>query len=153
MGGVGKGRGNITPVSEFNIWVDPEAAKMVFDSGMKMKMVGWDISRNHACVDPELCEEIKTIGTPLAEFSMDIQNIVKNFSTDVTKLPGFDLPDPIAMASAIDEEVATETDHLYVEVIKADGLTRGQTVVDNVNVTKKSPNMEVVFEASREKFL
>ena len=104
MGGVGKGRGNITPVSEFNIWVDPEAAKMVFDSGMKMKMVGWDISRNHACIDPELCAEIKAIGTPLAEFSMDIQNTVKHFSTDVTKLPGFDLPDPIAMAIAIDEE-------------------------------------------------
>ncbi len=153
MGGVGKGRGNITPVSEFNIWVDPEAAKMVFDSGMKMKMVGWDISRNHACIDQELCDEIKAIGTPLAEFSMDIQNIVKNFSTDVTKLPGFDLPDPIAMAIAIDETVATETAHLYVEVIIADGLTRGQTVVDHVNVTKKAPNMEVVFEASRAQFL
>lgn len=153
MGGVGKGRGNITPVSEFNIWVDPEAARMVFDSGMKMKMVGWDISRNHACIDPELCDEIKAIGTPLAEFSMDIQNIVKNFSTDVTKLPGFDLPDPIAMAIAMDEKVATETAQLYVEVIIADGLTRGQTVVDHVNVTKKAPNMEVVFEASRTKFL
>lgn len=153
MGGVGKGRGNITPVSEFNIWVDPEAAKMVFDSGMKMKMVGWDISRNHACIDPELCDEIKAIGTPLAEFSMDIQNTVKNFSTDITKLPGFDLPDPIAMAIAMDETVATETAHVYVEVIIADGLTRGQTVVDHVNVTKKAPNMEVVFEASRAKFL
>ncbi|NRB46318.1 MAG: nucleoside hydrolase [Saprospiraceae bacterium] len=153
MGGVGKGRGNITPVSEFNIWVDPEAAKIVFDSGMKMKMVGWDISRNHACIDLELCEEIKAIGTPLAEFSMDIQNIVKNFSSTITKLPGFDLPDPIAMAIALDESVATETAYLYVEVIIADGLTRGQTVVDHVNVTQKAPNMEVVFEASRAKFL
>jgi len=153
MGGVGKGRGNITPVSEFNIWVDPEAAKMVFESGMKMKMVGWDISRNHACIDPDLCQEIRSIGTPLAEFCMDIQNIVKNFSTDVTKLPGFDLPDPIAIAIAMDEEVATETAHLYVEVIIADGVTRGQTVVDHVGVTNNAPNIEVVFQASRAKFL
>lgn len=153
MGGVGKGRGNITPVSEFNIWVDPEAAKMVFESGMKMRMVGWDISRNHACIDPQLCEEIKAIGTPLAEFSMDIQNIVKHFTTDVTKLPGFDLPDPIAMAVAIDPQVATHTKELYVEVTVSDGLTRGQTVVDHVGVTGKKPNIEVVFEASRERFL
>lgn len=153
MGGVGKGRGNITPVSEFNIWVDPEAAKMVFESGIKMRMVGWDISRNHACIDPQLCEEIKAIGTPLAEFSMDIQNIVKHFTTDVTKLPGFDLPDPIAMAVAIDPQVATHTKELYVEVTVSDGLTRGQTVVDHVGVTGKKPNIEVVFEASRERFL
>lgn len=153
MGGVGKGRGNITPVSEFNIWVDPEAAKMVFESGMKMKMVGWDISRNHACIDPELCEEIKSIGTRLAAFSMDIQNTVKHFSTEVTKLPGFDLPDPIAMAIALDRKVATHTAELYVEVIVAEGLTRGQTVVDHVGVTRNPPNIEVVFEASREQFL
>lgn len=153
MGGIGKGHGNITPVSEFNIWVDPEAARMVFDSGMKMKMVGWDISRNHACIDEALSEEIRNIGTPLATFCMDIQNVVKNFATTTSKLPGFDLPDPIAMAIALDSNVATLTEELYVEVIIADGLTRGQTVVDHTGVLQKTPNMEVVFEASREQFL
>ena len=40
MGGIGSGHGNVTPTAEFNIWVDPEAAKVVYDSGMAISMVG-----------------------------------------------------------------------------------------------------------------
>jgi purine nucleosidase len=57
------------------------------------------------------------------------------------------------MAIAIDESVATESRHLYVEVIAADGVTRGQTVVDHTGIMEKSPNVEVILAASREKFL
>lgn len=153
MGGVGSGHGNITPVSEFNIWVDPEAAQMVFQSGMPLKMVGWDISRNHACFDEALSKEIRSLGTPLAIFAMDIQNVVKNFAVSTSKLPGFDLPDPIAMAVALDENVATKVQHCYVEVILGNGITRGQTVVDHTGVLQKKPNVAVVLEASREQFL
>ena len=67
MGGTGRGHGNITPVGEYNFWADPEAAKVVFESGMRIKMVGWDISRTYAVIDPQDTAELRAIGTPLAE--------------------------------------------------------------------------------------
>jgi purine nucleosidase len=153
MGGIGYGHGNVTPVSEYNIWADPEAAQVVFQSGLPLKMVGWDISRTYAWFDQKLTQEFKAIGTAISAFAMDIQGKVDTYATQSSKLPGFDLPDPIAMSIAIDESIATETRHLYVEVIASDGLTRGQTVVDHTGILEKSPNVEVVLAASREKFL
>lgn len=153
MGGVGRGHGNITPVSEYNIWADPEAAKIVFESGLPIRMVGWDQSRNHAWMDEAAVKKIKNLDTPLAHFAMDIQGTVQEFSTQVSKLPGFDLPDPLAMAVALDLDIVLEEHPRYVEVILAEGLTRGQTVVDHMGVLKNPPNLKVVLECSRTKFL
>ncbi len=153
MGGIGTGHGNITPVSEFNIWVDPEAAQIVFSSGMNIKMVGWDISRNHAYMDEEAVTEVRLINTPIAHFAMDIQRAVNEFATKTSKLPGFDLPDPIAMGIALDDQIATKSITAYAEVILANGITRGQTVIDHNGLIKDRYTIEVVLEASRKAFL
>lgn len=153
MGGVGYGHGNITPVSEYNIWTDPEAAARVFESGLAIRMVGWDISRNHAAFSAQEAARLRSIGTELAHFAIDIQSKVAAFSIQSSQLPGFDLPDPIAMAIALDESIVEESKQLYVEVICAEGLTRGQTVVDHTRITGKTANIEVVLRASRKRFI
>jgi purine nucleosidase len=152
MGGTADAVGNMTAVAEFNVWVDPEAARIVFASGAPIEMVGWDISRKYAAFDEEEQDALRALG-PLGEFAVDTQATLNAWAREHTGLPGFDYPDPIAMAVALDPSVATSTRRLRVDVETTGELTRGQTVVDHLGLTEQPPNADVVLEASRERFL
>ena len=152
MGGTGDGLGNVTASAEFNIWVDPEAAAVVFGSGARLVMVGWDISRKFATFDQAAAADLRTAGR-LGDFSVDIQRVLTEFALHSTGLAGFDLPDPIAMAVALDPSVATDTRLLNVVVETRGEFTRGATVVDHTGYTGRPKNTHVVLEASRERFV
>jgi purine nucleosidase len=152
MGGIGFGYGNIVPAAEYNIWVDPDAAKIVFESGLPIVMVGWDVSHHHARFSPEDEKQLHAV-SDLAAFCVDIQEGLRAFGKSYLKQEGFDLPDPIAMAIALDPSVATVVKRLRVEIETKSELTRGATVVDHLRVTGLEPNADVVLEANRERFL
>jgi purine nucleosidase len=152
MGGTSDNVGNMTPSAEYNIWVDPEAAKVVFSSGMPITMIGWDISRKYAVFGPAAAAELRALGTPLAHFCMDIQATVDQWVQNNNELEGFDLPDPIAMAVALDQTVATHT-ILAPVLIATDELCRGQTVIDHRNVLKRAEPVTVVVEADQQRFV
>jgi len=153
MGAVADHIGNVTQVAEFNIWVDPEAVDVVLRSGMHLEFVGWDISRTEAVVTPQESAMIRSLGTERANFSVDIQRVLEKFCAEETHLNGFDLPDPIAMAYAIDTSVATEVHHWYLASETSSELTRGMVVMDTLGVMHQEPNAFVVTRASHEKFM
>lgn len=152
MGGTSDAVGNIAAAAEFNIWVDPEAAALVFAAGAPLVMVGWDISRRYAVILPADAASIRALG-PLGAFAVDIQTRLDAFARSETGLGGFDLPDPIAMAIALDPSIATVVRRLNVRVETKGELTAGQTVVDHLGVEHLEPNIDVVVEASRDRFL
>lgn len=152
MGGTGDAVGNVSAVAEFNVWVDPEAAEIVLASGARLVLVGWDISRKYATIDAAAAAELRKVG-PLGELAVDIQGVLTAFATNQSHLAGFDLPDPIAMAVAIDPAIATTVVHRNVVVETAGVYARGQTVVDHIGFSKREPNVHVVLEASRGGFI
>jgi purine nucleosidase len=120
---------------------------------MKLReLAGWHFrERPFSGITPEESAKLRGVGTPLAEFCVDIQRVVlKGWDG------GFELPDPIAMAVALDRAVARRTERRFVEVEMGGEWCRGQTVVDHHEirgVAEYEPNVEVVEEASRERFM
>lgn len=151
MGGAGKSHGNVSPLAEFNFFVDPEAVRVVLRSGMPLTQIGWDISIESAVYSTEEAKELRSIGTPFAEFTVDIQAVLDDYAKTVSHLDGFDLPDPIAMAVAIDPSIA-ETRRLHVDVVIGDDPARGKDVIDWLGVTGRPANVDVVTHVPQARF-
>ena len=144
MGGTSDDVGNVTPDAEYNVYADPRSARAVFDAGARITMVGWDVSRTYAVFEPHDWDELRALG-PLGAFSVDVQKTLIEFCKGTLGKESFDLPDPIAMAVALDRRVATQTIVVRVEV---DPETAKTHMRDD-----GEPRCDVVVAASRERFV
>lgn len=146
MGGTGEtGPGNVSPTAEFNFYVDPEAVRVVLRSGMPLELVGWDVSTRSAVVDEARRAEIRALGTDVANFALDVQATLLGFPWDQLRLKGPDLPDPIAMAHAIDPAPAT-MEHLGVDIAIGSDPMRGTLIVDYFGFGGIPKNAHVVVD-------
>ncbi|MDA0345270.1 MAG: nucleoside hydrolase [Proteobacteria bacterium] len=153
MGGTSDGTGNVSAAAEYNIWVDPEAAEIVFNSGLPITMVGWDNSYKYAMLKDNEIKSLKSINTPYADFCVDIQKTLIDLTYETYGFYGFDLPDPITMAVALENSIILESQQLHVLIDTRDGITRGQTIVDYFNTEKGNQNVRVVTKSDKDKFL
>ncbi len=135
MGGTACSIGNITPAAEFNIWCDPEAARICFHSGLPIEMVGWELCRFDARITTKEMQHFKNhIDTELSHFVIDCNRRGYEINSQRRGEEGITLPDPVAMAIAIDPEICTEKGRHYVDIECQSELTRGMTVVDQLDV-------------------
>jgi purine nucleosidase len=143
MGGNPCCEGNVTPAAEYNMWVDPEAARMVLRSRMPIDLVGWHLCRGEATLDIDDIEHTLGSATPLARFAIECNSTAMEAYRIQTGEIGISLPDPIAMAIAIDPSICTLASKHFVDIEVASDLTRGATVVDRLGVAADDRNRDV----------
>jgi inosine-uridine nucleoside N-ribohydrolase len=143
------GLGNTTPAAEFNIFVDPEAAREVFCSGLPVTMSGLDVT-HQAGAGPAERERLRAVGG----LGAVVAELLDFFAATYEGVFGFDVPplhDPVAVAAVLNSGLL-ETRPMRVDVECESDLTRGETVCDFYGVTGKPPNAEVGVELDRDAF-
>lgn len=149
MGGA-VAEGNVTPAAEFNAFVDPEAAAIVFASGIPLTMVGLDVThmalftRAHA----DRLRDTGRAGRVVAELS----DFFQVFHEQRYGFDGSPIHDAMAVAEVIDPTLMTKV-HCNVEIETASRFCDGRTVVDRWNVTTGPRNAHVGVDVDAHRFL
>lgn len=125
--------GNITPVVEYNIFADPEAAKRVFCSEMKITLIPLDVCENNRYADGMMTRDhlsdLQYYGSgKVVDYITDKFPIYIDIWREYFQLGGFPMDDVITVAAAIDDSVCTYSDKVFVDVELEGSLSRGQTV-------------------------
>jgi purine nucleosidase len=150
MGGAILEHGNVTPQAEFNIYVDPHAAHIVFHSGIPITLIPLDVT--HKCLlMHKHVNRLMQIPSPISRFIRDVFDVYITFSMDFGH-SGCAMHDPLTLATIIAPELLTLKEY-YVDVDISGGVSMGKTFADILNVTKNPANMRVAMNVRGEDFI
>ncbi len=147
MGGSLSG-GNITPAAEFNIYVDPEAARIVFQSGIPITMVGLDVTRKTSLTE-EHVRVLEAAQNPVSQAAAKIGRNAINHNRERGFLVGPNMHDSLAVAAFLDPTILKWQEY-YVDVETTGELTAGETLGYSPvsGDLKRRPGMEKELAAS-----
>jgi pyrimidine-specific ribonucleoside hydrolase len=151
MGGAVFCAGNRTAAAEFNVLADPEAARIVFHAGVRVLLVGLDVT-GHAKLREEHVRRLESAGNPAASFAARAARYLIPHSEARYGEPAVHLHDPLAIGALLDRSLV-RTRRLYVDVETASGIALGKTLPDPLGVTGRPPNVEVCVELDAERFV
>lgn len=153
MGGNFKSHGNCSPVAEYNYWVDPDAAALVYETAAQkhslISMVGLDVTRK-IVLTPDLLEYMKRLQPEIGSFVQKITKFYFDFHWEWEHLIGCVINDPLAVAYFADRSLCSGI-QAYTAV-ETDGISMGQTVVDAMDFYRKEPNAVILTEVDVLKF-
>ena len=138
MGGAYFEVGNITPAAEFNIYVDPEAAKQVFDCGAPITVMPLDVTHKALVTKPRN-DAFRALGTPAGVAVAEMTDFFERFDKEKYGSEGAPLHDPCVAAYLIKPELFSGR-HINVEIETTSELTLGMTVADWWGVSGRPPN-------------
>lgn len=149
--GGGMGIGNWQPTTEFNMLVDPEAAKIVFDAGVPIVMIPLNVSYKAELLESDL-DDIKAIKNPVSKVVSDMLSFYGlQFRKGNIPFKGIPLYDPCTITYLIDPQIFGGKE-CNVEIETRGELTSGETIIDYYNLTKRPNNALVLFDINRDGF-
>lgn len=154
MGG-GCHRTNSTAAAEFNIWHDPEAAQIVMDSGVPIRMVPLDATHN-ACVSTDDTREFRAMGNPVGDAIADFTDhriMAYSQLQPMERIDSAPVHDALAVCAVVHPEVLRDVFFTRVDIDISGGFADGQTIVDPRTFVDKPRNVHFAFDADRELFV
>lgn len=140
MGGA-YGTGNFTPSAEFNVFADPEAAHVVFKSGIPIVMMGLDLTNQTICT-PDIIERMEAVGNKAGKLFGDLMSFTLKTQFKEFGLEAGPIHDATTIGYLINPDLF-DVQNMFVEVDINRGPCYGRTVCDELNVLKQMPNAKV----------
>ena len=143
MGAAIRHQGNTTPLAEFNVYVDPHAAHIVYHSGVPITLVPLDVT--YQCIlTPADVKRLLQIDAPIPHFIEDATRFYMEFHDEYQHISGCVINDPLALALTFAPELCDYEEH-FVDVDIQGGVSMGKTFADFYKMTGKPANMRVAL--------